>query len=113
MEAPDGSGDVIPQWLVSVTKRGKRPTDAEVERALEAFDMTEAEEDNHGPGNSRSFFLVVDPARRVDCECKVDEAVVTETDGYKWSTPKDGACSGCEYVGITGKACPVHGGQNP
>lgn len=110
MEAPDGKGDAIPQWLISISKGGKRPSDRDVARVLEAFDMVGAEEDNHGPGISRHFFLVVDPARRVECECKTDETVVTEPDGYRWSTPKDGPCSGCEYAEITGKPCPVHGG---
>lgn len=110
MEAPDGKGDVIPQWLVSVSRRGGRPSDRDVERALAAFDMVGAEEDNHGPGQSRAFFMPVDPARRVACACKTDETVVTEGDGYRWSTPKDGPCAGCEYVAVTGKPCPVHGG---
>lgn len=59
--------------------------------------------------------MPVDPARRVDCECKVTEQVVTDPDGYKWSTPTDEtACHGCDYerlmrseFGID-KPCPIH-----
>lgn len=107
VEAPDGSKDMIPQWLVTVSKNGRRVSDADVARVRRAFDMEEAEEDNHFPGVSRAFFLVVDPARRVACECKVGDVVVTEADGYQWSNdPKD--CQGCAYERSYGKPCPVH-----
>src|SRR4029077_12117474 len=107
MEAPDGSGDVIPQWHISISRKGERCDDHDVGRVLRAFEMEGAEEDNHHPGVARHFFLTVDPARRVACECKADEAVVVDPDGYRWSNdPKD--CRGCEFQRISGRACPIH-----
>lgn len=108
-ELPDGDGKGW-QWLVSVSLKGRRANGRQARRALRAFDMLEAEEDNHGPGNARSFFLVVDPARRVACQCKTDETTHRDPDGYKWTTPANGPCSGCEYAPITGRSCPIHGG---
>lgn len=106
-QMPDGNGVGL-QWHISVTTKGKRPKQHHVRRALRAFDMRKAEEDNHHPGNARHFFLVVDPARRVDCECKTDETVVQDADGYRWSNTKEGACRGCELVAVTGRPCPLH-----
>lgn len=89
MQAPDGSGDDLPQWLVSVSEFGRqRPSDQTMQRVRHDFDMAEAEEDNHADGATRSLFLVVDPARRVDCECKADEQLVTRADGYQFSRKK-------------------------
>lgn len=109
-EAPDGSGEVIPQWHVSITERGQRPSPRALRRALRAFGMASAEEDNHHPGNARHFFLVVDKARRVSCECKVTETTVREPDGYRWTNPTNPAegCRGCELQRAIGKACPLH-----
>lgn len=113
-DLPDGSG-VGPQWHVSVagrTKGGaaKRPKPHVVRSALRAFRMTEAEEDNHHPGNARHFWLPMDPQHRVDCECKTDEAVIVDADGYAWTNPHEGAgeCRGCELERLTGKRCPLH-----
>lgn len=111
MEAPDGSGDILPTWLISVSKGGKRASDRDVKRVLDAFGASEALEDNHGPGISRAFFLVVDPARRVDCECKAGEALVTEPGGYQWSNDVNGPCRGCEYERAFGRPCPIHHGK--
>jgi hypothetical protein len=108
MEAPDGSHDVIPTWLMVVSRRGKRATDDDVKRALRAFSMEEALEDNHHPGVGRAFFLPVDPGRRRDCECKLGEALVTDPDGYQWSNDTAGECRGCEYERTYGKPCPIH-----
>lgn len=108
MTAPDASGDVIPQWHVSITDRGARPGAAAVHRALAAFDMLGAEEDNHHPGQARNFFLPVDPARRVDCECKATEQTIRERDGYTWTNPIDGPCRGCELERVLGRPCPIH-----
>lgn len=107
-KAPDGSGDVIPQWHISVTRRGRRPRADDVTRALLAFGMTGAEEDNHHPGQARNWFLPVDPSRRVDCECKETEVVVVEDDGYTWTTdPSD--CRGCEHERMFGTPpCRFH-----
>lgn len=86
VDAPDGSGEAIPQWMLSISvwDGTRRATDEEVRQTLVCFGMTEAEEDNHFPGIARMHFLVVDPARRVDCECKSDETTVVEPDGYRW-----------------------------
>lgn len=111
MDPPDGVGAPIPQWLVSVSHGGKRASDKQLRRALRAFGMTGAEEDNHHPGVSRAFFLVCDPARRVTCECKVTEDVITEPDGFRWTNPKPETgeqCRGCEYAAIHGQPCPIH-----
>jgi hypothetical protein len=107
-ELPGGNGAVGPTWLVSVSHRGKRPKPHHVARALRAFGMTEAEEDNHHPGNSRHYFLPVDPAFRGVCECKTTEDVIVERDGYRWTNPKNGPCRGCEGTALTGRPCPIH-----
>jgi hypothetical protein len=106
-ELPDKSG-VGPQWMISITARGKRAKPHHIRRALRAFKMEGAEEDNHHPGNVRSFWLPLDPRHRVECECKEEEATITEPDGYKWTNPHDGACRGCEYESMFGKPCPLH-----
>ena len=105
--APEGV--VGPTWLVSVSSRGRRAKPHEIRRALRAFDMTHAEEDNHEPGIARKFFMPVDPAFRGVCECKVEERVVTEADGYQWTTPREGPCRGCAYEALTGRLCSIHG----
>lgn len=108
-ELPDGSGEYGPQWHVSISARGKRPKDHHVRRALRAFAMVGAEEDNHHPGNARHFWLPVDPTRRVDCECKAEEATVVEPDGYTYTNPHDPErCRGCEFQRLMGKPCPLH-----
>lgn len=110
-EYPDGSGESGPQWHVSISRGGRRPKPKEVARALRAFGLVGAEEDNHHPGNARHFWLPVDPGRRVDCECKVTEETIVEPDGYRWTNPRpgDGPCRGCEIGPLTGRPCPVHG----
>ncbi len=105
---PGGAGEVGPQWLLSISACGKRPKPHHVRRALRAFGMTAAERDNHHPGVAQHYFLVVDPAHRVDCECKAEEATIVEADGYAWTNPTDGPCRGCEYAGLSGKPCPLH-----
>ena len=108
-DMPDGVGTGL-QWLVSITDQGKRPKPHHVRRALRAFSMTEAELDNHHPGNGLHYFLVCDPARRVACECKADEVTVTDPDGYQWTTPAEGEgeCRGCKFQRVAGKPCPIH-----
>lgn len=107
MEAPDGSKESIPQWLVTVSKNGKRVSDDDLDRVRRAFGMEQAEEDNHHPGVSRALFLCVDPDRRATCECKADESTVVEPDGYTWSNDVND-CRGCEYERLRGKPCAVH-----
>jgi len=111
------SGGVGPQWHVSITDcagtEPRRPSLSQVRLTLCAFGMLAAEEDNHHPGNARHFWMPVDPSERVDCECKSDEVVVTEDDGYQWTNPTDGPCRGCEnervmaMVGLV-RPCPIH-----
>jgi len=106
-DLPDGSG-VGEQWHISLTRKARRPHPTDVRRALRAFDLAGAEEDNHHPGNARHFWRPVDPTKRVDCECKDTDAVVVEKDGYTFSTPAAGPCSGCQFEAATGKPCPLH-----
>jgi hypothetical protein len=108
MEYPTGGGQG-PTWLVSVSAKGRRPKPHELRRALRAFGMAGAEEDNHNPGIARHFFLPVDPSKRTDCECKTSEVTVVEADGYRWTNPADGPCRGCEFEAVTGRSCPLHG----
>ena len=109
-EYPDGDG-AGPQWHISITTMGKRPKPNHVRRALRAFDLVGAEEDNHEPGNARHFWLPVDPAHRVDCQCKEDEEVIVDPDGYTWTNPRPESgeeCRGCAIAPVTGRPCPIH-----
>lgn len=110
IDYPDGSGDRGPCWHLSVSRApgNARPTDRELLLVIVAFGVPAAEEDNHHPGIARHLFCPVDPARRVDCECKVDERVIVEADGYRWTTPRDGPCRGCEYARLSGRPCRQH-----
>ncbi|MCZ6868051.1 MAG: hypothetical protein O7G84_00945 [Gammaproteobacteria bacterium] len=116
-EYPDGSGDVGPQWMISVSYKRRRPTDKQLRKALRAFGMVGAEEDNHMPGSTRQFWLPVDPSRRVDCECKVTEDLVVELDGHKWTNPKPDdpeGCRGCLFERIRPEyRCSIHGSDAP
>lgn len=110
-EMPDGNGVGL-QWHISISRRGtRRPSSSDARKALRSFGIGGAEEDNHEPGNARHFWIPVDPARRVDCQCKVDEDVIVEPDGHRWTNPKPETgegCRGCSTAGITGRACPIH-----
>lgn len=110
-EYPDGKG-TGPQWHLSVAIAGmeRRPSAVEMKLVRRAFEMLDAEEDNHEPGNARHLFLPIDKAHRVDCECKASEVQVVDPDGHRWTTPKDGPCTGCEMTGITGRPCTLHSG---
>lgn len=118
-ELPDGSGDVGPQWHLSVSlgKGAKRrATDDECERVLRDFGLEGAEEDNHTPGLARHFWMPVDPARRVECECKTVDVVHVEPDGFRWSNPRDATpenCHACLAVrGGLATSCPLHGADS-
>lgn len=63
---------------------------------------------NHGPGISRTLFCPVDPRYRTACECKTDETLIVEADGYAWTTPTDGPCTGCYYETLFDLPCPIH-----
>ena len=85
-------GERSPQHIVSVTQRGPfglpaRPTDEQVQIALDAFRPINraVEEDNHMPGNARLFFLPVFKRHQVECECKANEVLRIEPDGYTYS----------------------------
>jgi hypothetical protein len=110
-EAPDGKGDSIPQWHVSMSQfvggETSRCSDKECQQALACFGLSGAEEDNHHPGNARHFWMPVDPKRRVECECKTTEEVVVDADGYRWSNDPN-SCRGCEIAPLTGRPCPLH-----
>ena len=101
--------EIGPQWHISISNGGRyRPTQAEVDRALRDFDMVGAEEDNHHPGIARHFWMPVDPAFRVPCECKEDEVEVVDADGYRWSNDAS-ECRGCEIArAIPWRTCPLH-----
>jgi len=109
-EYPDKSGENGPQWHISITLKGvQRASDRQVHAVLKAFRMPRTEEDNHHPGAARHYWCSINPAHRVDCECKVDEAMVREPDGYTWSNDVDVTkCRGCEWQRLFGKPCPVH-----
>jgi hypothetical protein len=108
-ELPDGSGSG-PQWHISISELGKRPTLKLARRALKVFGLEGAEEDNHEPGNAKHFWMPVDPEHRVDCECKVDEVTVVEPDGHRWSNAREPElCRGCEFQRLTGNPCSLHG----
>jgi hypothetical protein len=79
---------------------------------LADMELPRAEVDNHHPGHAVNLFLPVDPAHRVDCECKDEEQLVLESDGYTWTTPKDGPCRGCELAQVLPglRRCSIHGG---
>lgn len=80
-----------PQWHISITTRGKRPKPHHVRRALRAFGMVDAEEDNHQPGQARNFWRPVDPQYRVDCECKTTDILHVEPDGFRWTEERGGS----------------------
>lgn len=107
-EYPDGNG-AGPQWHISIGAGGKRAKPKQLRRALRAFGMVGAEQDNHHPGVARHYWRPVDPAHRVECSCKTDETVITDAaDGYSWTTPVEGDCRGCEFEQLVGKPCPLH-----
>lgn len=109
-ELPGGHG-IGRTWNASITRLKKRPKPGDVHRFRLDFDMMEAEEDNHHPGNAKHFFLPVDPAFRGICECKADEVVHVEPDGYTWTNPRDTdpePCRGCEAARLHRRPCPVH-----
>lgn len=105
--SPDGIGTCL-QWKVSVRGSQGRPTKKELKTARRDFKLDGWEEDNHLPGDARHFWLVVDPYRRAPCVCKDDEVLVTDPDGYQWTTPRGGPCRGCAVERVTGRPCTLH-----
>lgn len=79
---------VVAQNHVSVSVlMDRRPNDLEMTMVRGAFDMVDAEEDNHQPGRIRNLFLPLHLPRGTTgiCDCKSDETVVVEPDGFRWS----------------------------
>lgn len=110
---PGSGGQVGPTWLVSVTRQDSRPSDQDMTRVVEAFDMPAWDEDNHFPGVSRGLFCPVDPAWRNECECKLTETVHVEPDGYAWTNDSTGPCRGCQLEAMhlalrKWSPCPIH-----
>lgn len=107
---PDGPG-VGPQWHISISQAWTPEGNGRarvVSGVLRSFGMSRAEEDNHHPGQARHFWLPVDPAHRVDCECKETEVTIVEPDGYRWTNPTDAPCRGCEFEELLGAPCSIH-----
>lgn len=89
-------GLIVPHNHVSVSVAlDRRPTDFEMALVRSAFDLADAEEDNHQPGRIRNLFLPLHLPRGTTgtCDCKSDETEVIEADGFRWSKPKVGAGS--------------------
>jgi hypothetical protein len=108
---PGTDHEIGPQWLVSVSRSGRRevrPSDDDVRRVVEGFAMPAFDEDNHHPGVARHLFCPVAERHRSACECKLTERLVTEVDGYQWTTDDGSRCRGCEYEGLTGMPCTIH-----
>jgi hypothetical protein len=109
-----GSGEpplVGPTWHVSVSLSGRgreRPNDEQIRRVVEAFAMPAFDEDNHHPGLARHLFCPLEEQYREACECKAREVVITEPDGYRWTT-EEGDCRGCWYQQRFGLPCTIHG----
>jgi len=92
------AGDMEYQGLVVATNHvsaavkghNRRCTDGELDQVRAAFDMVDAEEDNHSPGVARHLFLPLHLPRGTVgvCECKTEETIVVEADGYRWSKAK-------------------------
>lgn len=92
---------------VSISCSQHRPSRRQVEIALAAFGMVGTEEDNHHPGIARHFWRAVDPAHRVDCQCKASDTTIVDG-SYAWTNPVEGPCRGCEFTRLSGRPCPLH-----
>jgi hypothetical protein len=89
--AAEGGVDKGPEYHISIsrwTRYGpERCSSAEALWVLDAFDLIEAEEDNHVPhGVVRNFWRpVADRLVGVECACKADELAIVENSGdYVW-----------------------------
>lgn len=88
MEVADGilRNEVIPQYHLSISKQGKHaPTRYDSQEAhtiLKDFGLSDALEDNHINGISRSFWMPVDENQRGrECECVNEEVTIKEDKG--------------------------------
>jgi len=75
---------VVPSFQLSISDRGRRPSDEVIRGVLADFDLEGAEEDNHSPGVARHFWLDEGRSVQPECECKKTEEIVVEPDGYQW-----------------------------
>lgn len=113
-ELPGSGGLAGPTWHVSVARlsQSERASDADLLRVVEAFGLPAWDEDNHHPGVARHLFCPIEERWRNECECKTDELVVVEPDGYRWTTPVEGGCRGCSFALMSGRPCPIHSPHN-
>jgi hypothetical protein len=89
--AAEGGIDKGPEYHISVSRQpahgAARCTTADALWVLAAFDLIEAEEDNHVPhGIVRNFWRpVADRLVGLECTCKADEPAIVENRGdYVW-----------------------------
>jgi hypothetical protein len=108
-----------PQWQLSVSSarsradRTMRPTDVDMLYVVDAFTLPAFDEDNHHPGIARHLWCPIDERYRSACECKVNERLVVEPDGYQWTTDDSKRCRGCDYAELSQQRfpCTLHGRQ--
>jgi len=88
-------GVILPQLHVSALVRTgpsseRRCTDDEIAEVRRAFDMEDAEEDNHSSSLHRNLFRVLALPRgeTSQCGCKEDEETVVEPDGFTYQRPR-------------------------
>jgi hypothetical protein len=89
--AAEGGIDKGPEYHISISRQrpygSTRCTTADAMWVLAAFDLIEAEEDNHVPhGIVRNFWRpVADRLVGLECACKADEPAIVENKGdYVW-----------------------------
>ncbi|KVO05603.1 hypothetical protein WJ69_23165 [Burkholderia ubonensis] len=89
--APEGGVDKGPEYHLSISRqpagRPARCSTADALFVLAAFELLEAEEDNHVPhGVVRNFWRpVADKLVGLECACKADEPAIVEDKGeYVW-----------------------------
>lgn len=97
------------EWKVALRRTtDSRASPSDLARVLRDFRMTGAEECNPYPSAWRTFYASVEPGRRRS-SLPTTERVITEADGYRWSTPLDGPCRGCMYaLAFPAVPCSVH-----
>lgn len=79
--------DKGPEYHLSISKPGARCTRNEARFVTKAFDMTDAEEDNHVPGGFvRNYWLpVAENLIGHECQCKTTEPAIKEDSGdFVW-----------------------------
>ncbi|MAU41014.1 MAG: hypothetical protein CMF31_05260 [Kordiimonas sp.] len=72
------------EWLISFSMMGRyRPSNKMMKKVLEEWGLEDFEEDNHGCGVARKYWMARDEEYRQPCPCK-DEEMITEGD-YQYS----------------------------